>query len=98
MKTLNTYAGDKEVSVNHANFNFAGRGRYNIEVELIYAGNQKTFKSSTTDLEAIDEVKEQTAASELFGEEKYEKLYDLITSDIEESVIEWIYDTEENED
>ena len=98
MKTLNTYAGDKEVSVNHANFSFAGRGRYNIEVELIYAGNQKTFKSSTTDLETIDEVKEQTAASELFGEEKYEKLYDLIASDIEESVIEWIYDTEENED
>ena len=44
MKTLNTYAGDKEVSVNYANFSFTGRGRYNIEVELIYAGNQKTFK------------------------------------------------------
>lgn len=98
MKTLNTYAGDKEVYVNHANFSFAGRGRYNIEVELIYAGNQKTFKSSTTDLETIDEVKAQTAASELFGEEKYEKLYDLIASDIEESVIEWIYEIEENED
>lgn len=98
MKTLSTYAGDKEVSVNHANFIFAGRGRYNIEVELIYAGNKKTFRSSTTDLETIDEIKAQTEASELFGEEKYEKIYNLIASDIEESIIEWIYETEENED
>ena len=98
MKTLNTYAGNKEVTVNYADFSFAGRGRYKINVELIYAGNKKDFHSSTTNLEAIDEIKEQTADSELFGEEKYEKLYDLIASEIEETVIEWIYETENNED
>nr|WP_317631374.1 hypothetical protein [uncultured Flavobacterium sp.] len=74
-----------QIEVYYANALTAGYGHKKIEVELCYEGEYKTFKATTNFMPGYD------AAMDIEDTEaKYVALYELIDTQIEDEVIEWI--------
>ena len=74
-----------KIEVYYANALTAGYGHKKIEVELRYKGEYKTFKATTNFMPGYD------AAMDIEDTEaKYVALYELIDTQIEDEVIEWI--------
>ena len=63
-----------------------GFGHYKINVHILNHENMKSkyFASTTSNMSAID------AASELEGDEKYMALYEIIASDIQDQLEEFV--------
>lgn len=72
--------------VTYANAIFSGYGHQKITVELTVNGEAKKFSAVTNDMPSFDE------ATDFEGQEKYDALYSIIESQIEDDVIEWLYD------
>ena len=83
-----TIAG-KEVEIVYANAMTSGYGHKKVTVELMYDGNRKSFYATTNCMPAYD------AANDLEGEEKYVAFYELIDSQVEDEVAEWLEELEE---
>lgn len=87
---INVWANGLEQVVtfklNHASYIFSGYGHKKVTITLEFNGEVKDFTTTTTDMQAIDEI------SELAGEEKYLALYNLVIYKVEERVQEWISD------
>lgn len=64
---------------------FSGYGHKKVTVQLMANGETKRFSAVTNFMPGIDK------AEDLEGQERYDALYDLIESDIEDQVIEWLY-------
>lgn len=79
-----TTINGKEIEIYYANALPSGYGHKEITVELLFNGNFKKFKSVTSDMPGYD------AANDLEGDEKKVALYELIESNIEGEVIEWL--------
>ncbi len=75
---------NKQVEINYANALTSGYGHKKITVELNYEGNSKTFYATTSHMPGYD------AANDMEGEEKYVAFFELIESQIEEEVAEWL--------
>ncbi|MDZ4059420.1 MAG: hypothetical protein U1D64_05180 [Bacteroidales bacterium] len=62
----------------------AGHGHKKIFVELVRMQSYKKFSATTNNMPAYDE------ATELEGSAQEEALYNIIASEIEDQVIEWL--------
>lgn len=76
-----------ELYINSAQAKFTGYGHYLVTVELCYKNKYKEFSRTITDMEAIDEAKELGIDS---WEDEAQRLYDAISSKIEDNVNEWM--------
>jgi hypothetical protein len=76
-----------DLYINSAQAKFTGYGHYLVTVELYYKNKYKEFSRTITDMQAIDEAKELGIES---WEDKAQRLYDAISSKIEDNVNEWI--------
>lgn len=87
---LNVWANGLGQVVNfkldHATYNASGHGHKEVTLSLEFKGEVKDFTTTTSDMQAIDEI------SELSGEEKYLALYNLVIGQIEEIVQDWLGD------
>lgn len=81
----------KEITIIYADSLFSGYGHRKITVEVEYNNNFKKFSSVTNCMPLCDK------ASDLEGQRKYEALYDIIASNIEERIINWIIDVDDEE-
>lgn len=84
MKAITTLNTEKEVSLNYASSMTSGYGHKLISVELECNGEYREFSHTTNNMLDFDR------ASDLEGDEKYLALFNLIESDIEDEVIEWL--------
>lgn len=77
---------NQELEVIHASKLPSGFGHYKINVHFLNHQNMesKYFASTTSNMSAID------AASELEGQEKYMALYEIIASDIQDQLEEFV--------
>lgn len=75
-----------DVDIYSANTYFSGYGHYRIEIEVVYKRQHKTFKHTTTNMEAIDNAKEAGLES---WEDKVKILYDTAEDHIIEQIEEW---------
>ena len=82
MKAINI--NGKKVEIWNTYYSPAGHGHKKIYVELFYMDSFKKFSAITNNMPAYDE------ANELDGSEKEEALYNIIASQIEEKVHEWL--------
>jgi hypothetical protein len=82
MKT--TTINGKELEIWSAYDTPAGHGHKKIFVELSYMDSYYKFSATTNDMPTYDE------ANELEGPHKEEALYNIIASQIEDQVIEWL--------
>ena len=74
----------EEISIDYATGSTAGYGHKEIEVEIEYKGEYKKFKATTSNMPDWD------AAQDLEGGERYFALYELIETQIEDEIAEWI--------
>lgn len=79
-----------EIEIANMNAEFSGYGHYKVTAEVIYSGKSKIFSHITTNMEAIDEAKE--AAYEQGSEAKYQILWGIVESHIEDAILEFIDD------
>ena len=79
----------KEISIHYANGLTAGHGHKKIEVEIEYKNEYKKFHATTSNMPSWDD------AQDLEGEEKYTALYEMIESQIEDEIAEWIMEIDE---
>ena len=71
----------------------SGHGGRKIEVEVCSkSGDLKMFSATTSNMPSFDE------ANELEGQKKYEALFEIIESDTDGEISEWIYELENKED
>lgn len=86
MKNYTTSANDTVLTVNDAIATFSGYGHYKIEVTLKneVTGEIKKFIKTTSNMPGIDNAKD------LEGQEKYEALYEIIESYLDDEVVDWI--------
>ena len=64
---------------------FSGYGYQKVTVQLMANGETKKFSAITNYMPGID------AANDLDGQERYNALYELIESDIEEDELIWLH-------
>lgn len=84
MKAITTLNTEKEVSLNYASSMTSGYGHKLIMVELEYNGEYRDFSHTTNNMIDFDR------ASDLEGDDKYIAFFELIESDIEEEIMEWL--------
>lgn len=75
---------NKTVTVQFADAQFAGYGHQKIKVVLEFEGETETFSATTNFMPGYD------AANDLDGQDRYDAFYDLISSQIDEAVLEWL--------
>ena len=77
---------NQELEVVHASKLPSGRGHYKIHIQILNHENMesKYFYATTSNMSAID------AASKLEGQEKYMVLYEIIASDIQDQLEEFV--------
>lgn len=91
MITIKTFKDGTELILFSADKKFTGYGHYQISVELMYRGQEKTFKATTTNMEAIDDSRKAGVES---WEEAKIILYEAIQYQIEEAVQDWMNDVD----
>ena len=74
-----------EIAILWASAESAGYGHKRITVEVGYKGEKMHFKATTANTQAYDD------ATDLEGQEKYDALYEIVKSSIDNQVSEWIY-------
>lgn len=86
MKTYEVHG--KNINVIHATALSNGYGHKKITVELQeeFTGETKTFSATTSNMPDFD------TATDLDGQDKYEALYEIIDSSVEDEVYEWLED------
>jgi hypothetical protein len=77
---------NSEVTVYYAGSLLSGYGHHKITVELECNGEYKKFIATTNNMRGLD------AAKELDRQDKYEAFYELIASDINEEILNWVID------
>jgi hypothetical protein len=87
---MNFQFQDKKVSVRFADSLPSGYGHKKIKVELECEGESESFIATTNFMPGYD------AANDLDGQDRYDALYDLIDSQIEGEVLEWLTQTFSN--
>lgn len=85
MTTSNNTIGfnGKEITIYYAGSLLSGYGHHKVIVELEFEGEYEKFSAITTDMKSIDK------AAELEGQEKYNLLYETISNQIDELILEW---------
>lgn len=78
-----------DFQINYANAMFSGYGHNKITVNVDYNGDRKSFISTTTRLDSVDNAKE------LERQEKYEALFEIVENDLDGVIAEWIAELEE---
>lgn len=84
MKAITTLNTEKEVSLNYASSMTSGYGHKKITVELECEGEYKDFSATTNNMQGFDN------ANDLEGDDKYIAFFELIESEIEEEIMEWL--------
>lgn len=84
MKSITTLSTEKNVNVNYASSITAGYGHKKITVEIECDGEYKYFIATTNNMPAFDE------AQDLEGDEKYFALFEIIESQIEDEILDWL--------
>jgi hypothetical protein len=77
---------NNEVTVYYAGSLLSGYGHHKITVEMECNGEYKKFIATTNNMRGLD------AAKELDSQDKYEAFYELIDSDINEEILNWVID------
>ena len=90
MKTYTT-SQNQDFTIDWADALPAGHGHKTIDISVIYRDEKidqesKDFRSVTSNMPDFDE------ALDLEGQEKYEALFELVQSDLEGKISEWIYE------
>lgn len=93
MITIETFKDGTELKLFTADKKFTGYGHYQISVKMLYRGEEKTFKATTTNMEAIDASRE--AAKESWEESKI-ILYNTIQHQIEDEIQDWMNDVDDD--
>lgn len=87
MITIETFQDGTELKLSYADAKFTGYGHYQVSVELMYKGKEKTFKATTTNVEAIDASREAGIES---WEDSKTLLYESVKYKIEDQVQDWM--------
>lgn len=82
--TFKTTYTDTEFTISHADYFPAGHGHKRITIEIESNGEYKTFSDTTSNMPDFDQAMDIDDI-----QEKYEALYKLIESKIEEDIDEW---------
>lgn len=90
MILLELYKDETSLFLLGAREGFKSYGTYQIEIELEYRGEKRTFKTLTNDMQLIDEAKEIEDS-----DEKAEYLYKGVKSSIDSAIGEWIMDVDD---
>jgi hypothetical protein len=77
---------NSEATVYYAGSLLSGYGHHKITVEMECNGEYKKFTATTNDMRGLD------AAKELDRQDKYDALYELIASYINEEILNWVID------
>ena len=86
MATYTTAQG-QDFQIMYASSLPSGHGHRKIEIEVCSkSGDLKMFSATTSNMPSFDE------ANELEGQKKYEALFEIIESDIDGEISEWIYE------
>jgi len=80
---------NNDVTVYYSGSLLAGYGHQKITVEMECNGEYEKFTATTNFMPGFD------AAQELEGQEKYEALYELIESDIDAEILDWVLEITE---
>jgi hypothetical protein len=80
---------NQEVTVYYAGSLLVGYGHHKITVEMELNGEYKKFIATTNNMRGLD------AAKELERQDKYETLYELIESDIDAEISDWVLEITE---
>ena len=84
MKSITSQKGKKkQFNVCSSSKQFAGYGHYKLCVELEHNGENKSFFSTTTDMEFIDDLCDNLDKDDL--------IYNHIEHKIKEEVLEWLF-------
>lgn len=87
MRTTNIQGN--EIEITYANALMSGYGHKKITVEVEFNGLRKEFKATTSNMPAYDE-----AMNIEDMEDKYFALYEIIESQIEDNILDWISENE----
>jgi len=79
----------KEITLCHAAEIFSGYGHKRITVSLLFGKEKANFAATTSNMPACD------VAADMEGSEKYQSLYEIVASKIEDQVIEWLKTVED---
>lgn len=95
--TIENYRGEQfEVEI-YFNQEYKGRGGWNINCEVSFNGEKKTFRHYTTDSMFIDYISEMKAGDASWDE--IQNAYkEKVFYHIEDSIIEWCEEVNENEE
>ena len=86
MKTFTTSQA-QDFTIDYASAISAGFGHKRITVDVIAEnGDKKEFEATSNNMPAYDE------ADELEGQEKYEALFEMVESALDDQIAEWISD------
>jgi hypothetical protein len=86
MKSINFL--NTELEINYTQTLTAGHGHKKITVELYLQGEYKTFSATTSNMPSYDD------AIDLEGEDKDEALFNIVSSQLEDQIDEWIVEVE----
>lgn len=82
-KTFTTPSGNK-FTIDYSSVAHVGNGHVKISVTIVdEQGDMETFEETTHNMPAYDR------ANNLDGQEKYEALYDIVSSSIDAQIDEW---------
>lgn len=98
--TIENYNGEEFEITTYFSQEFRGRGGWNINCEVSFKGNEKTFRHYTTDSIFIDEISDMKADNASW-EEIQNAYKEKVFDSIEEDILEWcegINEEEEEED
>ena len=88
MATYTTTQG-QDFQIMYAHTLHSGHGHRKIEDEVSSkSGDLKMFSATTSNMPSFDE------ANELEGQEKYQALFEIVESDMDGEISEWIYELE----
>ena len=86
---ITTNIQGNEIEITYASALTAGYGHKKITVEVEFNGMRKEFKATTSNMPAYDE-----AMNIEDMEDKYFALYEIIESQIEDNILDWISENE----
>ena len=95
--TRENYLGDSFQIETFFSNEFTGRGHWKINCEVIFNGNKKIFTTSTNDSQFIDKLSDMIADNKS-GDEFQEFYNERFFDNLEESIIEWCEQINENEE
>ena len=93
--TIENYNGEQFEMETYFTQQFKGKGGWNINCEVTFKGEKKTFRYYTTDSMFIDQISEMKA-DDASWEEIQNAYKEKVLYRIEESILEWCEEVNEN--